>query len=471
MDGMEVVGDLFGVGTDVPAPGRQERAGDEARRRLPRAVHGGREGRDGNGRGRGKVVLATVKGDVHDIGKNIVGVVLGCNNYEVIDLGVMVPGGPDPRHGRGGGLRRRRPLGADHAVARRDGPRRRRDGAARARPAAPDRRRHDFAPAHRREDRARVRAADPARPRRLARRRGRLRPARARSGGSVLDHENRAAQERLRELHEREGAQAAAPSRAGARAPDADRVACGRSSRAGLHRACAVVEAPLGDAARLRRLDVLLPRLGAEGPLPARSSTTRSSARRRATCTTNANELLDEIVAGELLRGARRLRLLACARGGRRRRARERRRASPCCASRPTTGTRGRTARWPTSSPRRRRAWPTMSARSPSRPGSAPTSSRDRFDAEHDDYRSIMVKALADRLAEAFAEHLHEAGAARVVRDRRAALHRRADRRELSAASGPRSATRPAPTIRRRGRCSSCSERRRSGWSSPRASR
>ena len=43
------------------------------------------------GRGQGKVVLATVKGDVHDIGKNIVGVVLGCNNYEVIDLGVMVP--------------------------------------------------------------------------------------------------------------------------------------------------------------------------------------------------------------------------------------------------------------------------------------------------------------------------------------------------------------------------------------------
>src|SRR5213075_646612 len=46
---------------------------------------------DGRPRGNGKVVLATVKGDVHDIGKNIVGVVLGCNNYEVIDLGVMVP--------------------------------------------------------------------------------------------------------------------------------------------------------------------------------------------------------------------------------------------------------------------------------------------------------------------------------------------------------------------------------------------
>ena len=78
---------------DVPAAGGQERARDEARRRLPGAVHGGREGADRRQRprGQGKVVLATVKGDVHDIGKNIVGVVLGCNNYEVIDLGVMVP--------------------------------------------------------------------------------------------------------------------------------------------------------------------------------------------------------------------------------------------------------------------------------------------------------------------------------------------------------------------------------------------
>src|SRR5207237_9327702 len=47
--------------------------------------------KDGVARAQGKVVLATVKGDVHDIGKNIVGVVLGCNSYEVVDLGVMVP--------------------------------------------------------------------------------------------------------------------------------------------------------------------------------------------------------------------------------------------------------------------------------------------------------------------------------------------------------------------------------------------
>ena len=91
MDGMQVVGDLFGAGQDVPAAGREERAGDEARGRLPRAVHGLERGETGNSRSRGVVVLATVKGDVHDIGKNIVGVVLGCNNYDVVDLGVMVP--------------------------------------------------------------------------------------------------------------------------------------------------------------------------------------------------------------------------------------------------------------------------------------------------------------------------------------------------------------------------------------------
>ncbi len=46
---------------------------------------------------KGKILMATVKGDVHDIGKNIVGVVLGCNGYDIVDLGVMVAGGEDPR--------------------------------------------------------------------------------------------------------------------------------------------------------------------------------------------------------------------------------------------------------------------------------------------------------------------------------------------------------------------------------------
>ena len=89
---------------DVPAAGREKRPRDEEGRGLSHAVHGGRETGEGQngerekGRGRrrgpstrGTIVMATVKGDVHDIGKNIVGIVLGCNNYKIIDLGVMVP--------------------------------------------------------------------------------------------------------------------------------------------------------------------------------------------------------------------------------------------------------------------------------------------------------------------------------------------------------------------------------------------
>ena len=96
--------------------------------------------------------MATVKGDVHDIGKNIVGVVLQCNNYEVIDLGVMVPAAKilETAHAREG--RHHRPVRPDHALARRDVPCRRRDGAAGLRPAAADRRRHHQPRAHGGED-------------------------------------------------------------------------------------------------------------------------------------------------------------------------------------------------------------------------------------------------------------------------------------------------------------------------------
>lgn len=97
MDGMKIVGDLFGAGKMfLPQVVKSARVMKrsvaylepfmEAEKELAR-----QEGRTEDVRGQGKVVLATVKGDVHDIGKNIVGVVLGCNNYEVIDLGVMVP--------------------------------------------------------------------------------------------------------------------------------------------------------------------------------------------------------------------------------------------------------------------------------------------------------------------------------------------------------------------------------------------
>ncbi|MGH2996370.1 MAG: vitamin B12 dependent-methionine synthase activation domain-containing protein, partial [Gaiellaceae bacterium] len=94
MDGMKIVGDLFGAGKMfLPQVVKSARAMKRAVAYLEPFMEEekARAGSDGNGRVQGKVVLATVKGDVHDIGKNIVGVVLGCNNYEVIDLGVMVP--------------------------------------------------------------------------------------------------------------------------------------------------------------------------------------------------------------------------------------------------------------------------------------------------------------------------------------------------------------------------------------------
>jgi len=92
MDGMNVVGDLFGSGKMfLPQVVKSARVMKKAVAYLvPYIEHEQLEGGEAR-RSAGKLVLATVKGDVHDIGKNIVGVVLGCNNYEVIDLGVMVP--------------------------------------------------------------------------------------------------------------------------------------------------------------------------------------------------------------------------------------------------------------------------------------------------------------------------------------------------------------------------------------------
>jgi 5-methyltetrahydrofolate--homocysteine methyltransferase len=90
MDGMKIVGDLFGAGKMfLPQVVKSARAMKKAVAYLLPYMEEEKQ-RSGGHRSQGKVLLATVKGDVHDIGKNIVGVVLGCNNYEVIDLGVMV---------------------------------------------------------------------------------------------------------------------------------------------------------------------------------------------------------------------------------------------------------------------------------------------------------------------------------------------------------------------------------------------
>lgn len=89
MDGMSIVGDLFGEGKMfLPQVVKSARVMKKAVAYLQPFIEA--EKQEGNSSA-GKILLATVKGDVHDIGKNIVGVVLGCNNYEIIDLGVMVP--------------------------------------------------------------------------------------------------------------------------------------------------------------------------------------------------------------------------------------------------------------------------------------------------------------------------------------------------------------------------------------------
>ena len=91
MDGMNIVGDLFGSGKMfLPQVVKSARVMKKAVAALLPYIEE-EKAISGDIKNAGKVLLATVKGDVHDIGKNIVGVVLGCNNYEIIDLGVMVP--------------------------------------------------------------------------------------------------------------------------------------------------------------------------------------------------------------------------------------------------------------------------------------------------------------------------------------------------------------------------------------------
>ncbi|WP_395065962.1 methionine synthase [Flavobacterium sp.] len=89
MDGMNVVGDLFGSGKMfLPQVVKSARVMKKAVAYLLPFIEAQKDGKSSSA---GKVLMATVKGDVHDIGKNIVAVVLGCNNFEIIDLGVMVP--------------------------------------------------------------------------------------------------------------------------------------------------------------------------------------------------------------------------------------------------------------------------------------------------------------------------------------------------------------------------------------------
>ena len=92
MDGMNVVGDLFGAGKMfLPQVVKSARVMKQAVAHLIPYIEAEKLASGTEARSKGRIVMATVKGDVHDIGKNIVGVVLQCNNFDVVDLGVMVP--------------------------------------------------------------------------------------------------------------------------------------------------------------------------------------------------------------------------------------------------------------------------------------------------------------------------------------------------------------------------------------------
>ena len=95
MDGMNIVGDLFGEGKMfLPQVVKSARVMKQAVGHLIPFIEAEKkliEAAGGDVRAKGKIVIATVKGDVHDIGKNIVTVVLQCNNFEVVNMGVMVP--------------------------------------------------------------------------------------------------------------------------------------------------------------------------------------------------------------------------------------------------------------------------------------------------------------------------------------------------------------------------------------------
>ena len=132
MDGMNVVGDLFGAGQDVPAAGRQERPGHEEGRRPPRPVHRGRAragrvaARTGGSSWPRSRATSTTSARTSSASSS------ACNNYEVVDLGVMVPAARILETAREVGRRPHRAVRAHHAVARGDAPRRRARWSARA---------------------------------------------------------------------------------------------------------------------------------------------------------------------------------------------------------------------------------------------------------------------------------------------------------------------------------------------------
>jgi 5-methyltetrahydrofolate--homocysteine methyltransferase len=403
MDGMSIVGDLFGSGKMfLPQVVKSARAMKRAVAYLEPFMEAEKAG--GNGRARGKVVLATVKGDVHDIGKNIVGVVLGCNSYEVLDLGVMVPADRilDTAAAEGCdivGLSGLITPSLDEMVhVAKEMDRRGLDlplligGATTSRQHTAVK----IAPAYGRPtlhvlDASRVVGvvSDLLEPERRAR----------------LDGENRTAQERLRALHAEKERKPLLPLER-ARA-NRTRVEWRQDELpAPAFTGARVVETPLATLREYVDWTFFFHAWELKGRFPKilDDPVVGSAAR---DLWENANELLDEIVAGGLLtaRGVygfwpawaegddivleNGVRFPMLRQQSDHRDSRPNRSLADFVAP-AETGIRDHVGGFAVTA------------------GIGADELADRFAAEHDDYRSIMVKALADRLAEAFAEQLHE---------------------------------------------------------------
>ncbi|MBA2614340.1 MAG: methionine synthase [Actinobacteria bacterium] len=403
MDGMSIVGDLFGAGKMfLPQVVKSARAMKRAVAYLEPYMEA--EKAAGNGRAQGKVVMATVKGDVHDIGKNIVGVVLGCNSYEVLDLGVMVPADRilDTAEAEGCdfvGLSGLITPSLDEMVNVAKEMERRGMTLPLLIGGATTSKQHTavrIAPAY---SQPTVHVLDASRVVRVVS--NLLDPDRRAS----LDTENRELQERLREQHGERERKPLAPLEAARanRTPiewRADEVA--RPAFTGTR----VVEPKLATLREYIDWQFFFHAWELKGKFPAILDDPEKGAAAR-DLFAQATELLDQIVAGELLqaRGVYGF-WRACAEG------------DDLVLE---DGTRFPMLRQQTaygdSRPNRSLADFVAPAASGIEDyvgafaltaGLGADDLAARFDAEHDPYRSIIVKALADRLAEAFAEHLHE---------------------------------------------------------------
>ena len=348
-----------------------------------------------------------MKGDVHDIGKNIVGVVLACNNYEVIDLGVMVPA-DDPADtaleeqcdivGVSGLITpsldemvnvanemERRGMDLPLLIGGRD----------------------DVTPAHGGADRPEVLAADRARARRHARGRRRVVAARPRRARPSCDVTNRALQETLRAQHaEREKTPLLPYRKAIEHRTPIDWRRRGRPHPV-VH-GHPVVEPTIAELRTFIDWTFFFTAWELKGRYPKILDHPKHGAAARELFENATRSCWTRSSDGELAPGARRVRVLAGQRRGRRHRARERHGRSRCSASRPTRATTGRTdALADFIAPAEIGLADHIGAFAVTA-GLGADELVKRFEAEHDDYRAIMVKALADRLAEAFAEYLHQ---------------------------------------------------------------